>query len=123
MQFLPASDKLGNRIKCPVCDSLLETVKEQDHRVHIMHHPLTAACPWSDKAFRVDRLTGYAETWPSVSEEEAKVLCQPTEDATRISTTISAQSPPTATTKTTRLIPQATPAGGHGRTRRFPGRG
>lgn len=114
--------QLTIEIKCPGCEEELFTTHVQDNRVHIMVHPKSLDCRWSSQKFRVDRLTGYAEPWPSVTEEEAKVLCSP-EDATPTSTTTSAQFPPTATTKPTRLIPQATPAGGHGRTRRFPGRG
>ena len=73
-------------IKCPVCDSLLESVFEpawslrrkqlvpslQDERVRIMRHPAEDRCRWSSETFRVDRYSGYAEPWPEIEGKEAQ---------------------------------------------------
>lgn len=105
-------------IKCPLCDSLLKTTREQDKRVHIMQHPLVScpivSCPWGRTTFRVDRLSGYAEPWPEVKEEE----CEPSEDATLTSTSTSAKTPCTTSRSVVRHTPRDTPAGAPGRIRR-----
>lgn len=109
MQFLV--ETIG--IRCPICDSLLTTVKEQDRRVHIMLHPYSE-CPWSNVRYRIERISGYGEPWPSVKEEES---CE-SSDETRTSTTTSVPSLCTNSRSVTRHTPRDTRAEAPGRIRR-----
>jgi hypothetical protein len=52
---------LNGNVECPACGLTLTKIREQDRRVHIMHHPPTEFCSSSDKNLRVDRLNGYSE--------------------------------------------------------------
>jgi hypothetical protein len=48
-------------VRCPACDSQLTVEREQDRRVARMYHRTSSDCSFSEKSFRVDRLTGYSE--------------------------------------------------------------
>ena len=50
-------------VECPACGLLYEKVKEQDKRVHVMHHPIAPLCSLTNRSVRVDRLTGYGEIY------------------------------------------------------------
>ena len=56
-------------VVCPVCDTRLETVAEQDKRVATMSHGATK-CALSNTKYRVDRRTGDAEV---IYEKPAEV--------------------------------------------------
>lgn len=120
MQLIVMLGKDGAEIKCPGCDSMLSTVREQDRRVHVMQHPPAEKCCWSNRKLRVDRLSGYAEPWPEVKEEDP---CESSEDETRTNTITKGHSQPTATIRPIRRTPRGTPAGGLGRTHLYRGRG
>jgi hypothetical protein len=49
------------RVRCPVCDIQLHVEREQDRRVAFMYHNSSSSCSFSDKLFRVDRVSGYSE--------------------------------------------------------------
>lgn len=56
VQFLCAY----RRIECPACGLALTVISEQDERVAQMRHG-AALCNISNRVYRVDRETGYAE--------------------------------------------------------------
>lgn len=63
----------NNAVACPVCDTELTVVSEQDQRVAVMlHEGVNTKCPRHGKYFRVDRFTGYGEE----HEKPAKVQLQ-----------------------------------------------
>lgn len=57
MQFLVTN----GHVECPACGLQLVKVREQDRRVHIMHHPATEFCSCNNKMLRIDRISGYGE--------------------------------------------------------------
>lgn len=65
-------------VACPVCDTPLTLVKEQDKRVAHMRHEGQTKCPWYWKDFRVDRLNGLAEEAYGNAQKPTEVQLQAT---------------------------------------------
>ncbi len=75
--MMPRQFIVGPRrsIECPVCGRSLVVEREQDARVAFMHHDSAVQCPFVNKLYRVDRLTGFSEE--VVREEPTKVQVPP----------------------------------------------
>ena len=52
---------LNRLVACPVCDTPLTLVREQDKRVARMKHEGNPKCLWYGRDYRIDRITGQGE--------------------------------------------------------------